>query len=152
MSLGGAIAGGIALKVLHDALSDSDADHDDVLERTFEAVERETTELTDIYVDHINDRVDADGNTREATPGSDHIPDLVVSGFADRNLVVEVETDGSLDGDAGSQLADFSTSSYTRVLVVPEGVVEDGSQFLEGIDADTENVVVSEPSSVNDLL
>jgi len=152
MSLGAYIAGGIALKALHEALSNSDADHDDVLERTFEAVERQTAETTDIYVDHINDRVDADGNTREATPGSDHIPDLVVSGFADRNLVVEVETDGSLNGDAGSQLVDFSTSSYTRVLVVPEGVVEDGAQFLDGIDADTENVVVSDSSSITNLL
>jgi len=152
MSLGAYIAGGIALKALHEALSGNDADHDDILEQTFEAVERETTERTNIYVDHINDRVDADGNTREATPGTDHVPDLVISGFVDRNLVVEVETDGSLDGDAESQLADFSTSGYTRVLVVPEGVINDGAQFLEGIDADTENVVVAEPSEVANLV
>lgn len=152
MSLGAYIAGGIAVGALHKLLSDSDADHNDVLEDTFEAVERETAETTDVYVDHIDDRVDADGNTREATPGTNHRPDLVVSGFADRNLVVEVETHDSLDGDAEDQLEDFKTQGYTRVLVVPDGVVDGGAKFLEGIDADTENVVVAEPDSVTNLL
>jgi len=152
MSLGAAIAGTLALGALHELLSDSDADHHDVLEDTYETVARETAETTSIYVDHIDDRVDADGNTRTATPGSNHRPDLVVSGFADRNLVVEVETADTLDGDAESQLEDFKTQGYTRALVVPDGTVDGGTQFLDGLDADTENVVVTEPSSVADLL
>jgi hypothetical protein len=152
MSLGGAIAGGIALKVLYDALSDSDADHNDVLENTYEAVARETTETTSIYVDHIDDRVDADGNTRQATPGTNHHPDLVVSGFADRNLVVEVETADTLDASAKSQLQDFATQGYTRVLVVPDGTVDDGAKFLEDLGANTDRVVVTEPQGVGNLV
>jgi hypothetical protein len=152
MSLGAYLAGGIALKVLHDALSDSDADHDDVLEDTYEAVARETTERTSLYVDHIGDRVDADGNTYNATPGDDHIPDLVVSGFADQNLVIEVETAETLDNDAEAQLEDFRTPSYKRVLVVPEGTTDDGMQFLDDLGTDTDPIVVAEPSEVVDLL
>lgn len=149
-----AIAGGLlALGALVKALSGTDANHDDVLEDAYDVVARETDETATIYVDHID--VEADGNTREATPGNDHVPDLVVSRFADHGpsgLVIEVETDGTLDGDALDQLKDYTTPSYRRVLVVPDDVTEDGVQFLEESEVDDGRIAVAGPSDLSELL
>jgi hypothetical protein len=151
MSTGLAIAGTIAAGYLLDRLSNSDEDHDDVLEDTYQAVSGAATSSSSIYVDHID--VDADGNPRSATPGTDHVPDLVLTGFEDNNIVVEVETGDSLDGEALNQLADFSVPGYTRALVVPDSVVNDGVQFVEEYtDSKTDNIVVCGPSDTPELL
>lgn len=151
MSLGGVIAGGVALKVLYDALSDTDADHDEVLQDVYENVESEVAPRTSVFVDHLD--VAADGNPRAAKPGNEHIPDLAVSGFADRNLVVEVETGDTLDSTAISQLEDFATPGYTRVMVVPDVAVDDGTAFLKEWSSDAAGkVVVCGPSDITDLL
>jgi hypothetical protein len=152
MSLGSAIVGGIALKMLHDALADTEADHDDVLEEAYHTVEGAAEPGTDVYVDHINDRtgVDADGTTHNEVPNTTRVPDLVAKGFLDTNLIVEVETATTLDADAVEQLDDFTTKGYTRALIVPEGAVEDGIHF---VDEELEGeVYVTEPSSLPELL
>jgi hypothetical protein len=149
-----AIAGGLlALTALAKALAGTDANHDDVLRDAYDVVDRETDETTNIYVDHID--VDADGNPREATPGTNHVPDLVVSRFADHGpagLVAEVETDGTLDGDALDQLEDYATPGYQRVLVVPDDVTDNGVQFLEESDAADSRIAVAGPSDLSNLL
>ncbi|WP_338756525.1 hypothetical protein V9T20_12940 (plasmid) [Halobacterium salinarum] len=140
------VAGGLlALKALDELLSETDADHNDVLRDAYEHVEQATTEKASIYVDHLN--VDADGNPRDATPGDDHVPDLVVSQYHGQSLVIEVETGDTLDGSAKSQLEDFKTPSYKRVLVVPDAAVSDGTAFLEEFQGD-EQVVVCGPSDL----
>jgi len=151
MGAGLAIAGTVAAVAVLDRLSSTEKDHDDVLEDTYQAVESAAASRSSIYVDHIN--VDADGNPRSALPGEDHILDLVLTGFADNNLVVEVETADTLDQTALDQLADFSTKGYRRVLVVPDGAVDDGAQLLEDTaTGDRERVVVCGPTDVADLL
>ncbi|WP_135306302.1 hypothetical protein [Haloarcula amylovorans] len=146
-----AIAGTVAAAYVLNRLSKSDRDHDDVLEETYHAVEAAVSTNASIYVDHID--VDAEGNTRSATPGNDHVPDLVVKSFADNNIVVEVETGDSLDGDALDQLEDFAKPGYTRVLVVPDSAVDDGVHLIEEFtDGSTENIVVCGPSDVAKLL
>jgi hypothetical protein len=152
MSLGTAIVSGIALKAIHDALSDTEASHNDVLEEAYESVAGEVSQSTNVFVDHINDRrgVNADGTPHSEVPNTERVPDLVVSGFSDRNLVVEVETASTIDQTAVEQLDDFSTPGYTRVLVVPEQAVDDGHQLVsDNLDGD---VYVSGADSVSNFL
>lgn len=128
------IAGGATLVGLHRLLkSREEADHDDVTEQAYHELREAADPSTKISVAHIQDRddVNADGHVRSATPGEEHEPDIVVDSFADNKLVIEVETGASLDSEALSQLRDFSTAGYTRLLVVPEGIVDDGETFLE---------------------
>jgi len=151
MSTGLAIVGTIAAGYVLDQLSQSNKDHDDVLKDTYQAVSQAAAADSSLYVDHID--VDAAGNPRSATPGTDHVPDLVLTGFADNSIVVEVETGDSLNGDALDQLEDFSKPGYTRALVVPDSVVDDGIQFIEEYtDAATANIVVCGPSDTPKLL
>lgn len=155
MSATAYIAGGLALGALHRLLRGSDDDHDDVLEATYHELREETDSSTNIAVAHIQSRsgVDANGHVRSATPGEDHEPDLVVESFVDNKLVVEVETGDTLDGEAMSQLEDFSTSGYTRVLVVPEGDVDAGETFLSGTgEAGRQPVAVCSPGGVTEFL
>jgi hypothetical protein len=71
----------------------------------------------------------------------------------EHNIVVEVEAGNSLDGGALDQLEDFSKPGYTRALVVPDSVVDDGVQFIEEYtDAATANIVVCGPSDMPELL
>lgn len=70
-----------------------------------------------------------------------------MSRYRGQNLVIEVETGDTLDGSAKSQLADFKTPSYKRVLVVPDAAVSDGAAFLEEFQGD-EQVVVCGPSDL----
>ncbi|MBO4248392.1 hypothetical protein IL252_11260 [Halomicrobium sp. IBSBa] len=151
MSTGLAIVGTIAAGYVLDRLSKTNKDHDDVVEETFQAVSGAAHPNSSIYTDHID--VDADGNPRSATPGTDHVPDLVLEGFEDNNIVVEVETGDSLDGDALEQLADFSEPGYTRTLVVPDSVVDDGVQLIdEFTESSSANIVVCGPSDTPELL
>lgn len=147
----GLIGGSIAAAYILKKLTESEQDHDDVLRETYEVLNSAARADYNLYVDHID--VDCDGNPREATPGDNHVPDLVLTSFVDNSLVVEVETNGSLDSEAFSQLEDFSKSGYTRVLVVPDDVVDDGAQFVEEYhDGDAEDIVVCGPSDITDLL
>jgi len=151
MSTGLAIVGTIAAGYVLDRLSNSNKDHDEVLRDTYQAVSSAATAESSIYVDHID--VDTAGNPRSAAPGTAHIPDLVLTGFEDNNIVVEVETGDSLNGDALDQLEDFSKPGYTRALVVPDSVVDDGIQFIEEYtDTATANIVVCGPSDTPELL
>jgi len=150
MSAGLAIGASLATAYVLKKLSSTDRDHDDVLLDAYKEVRNEAATSSSIYTDHIN--VDSDGNTRSAKPGGDHHPDLVLTGFQDRNLVVEVETGDSLNGHLEDQLTDFRTNGYTRVLVVPDGVVDDGAAVLDEFDSEHDNVVVCGPSKLPDLL
>lgn len=152
MSLGAAIAGGIGAKVLYDLLSESEADHDDVLEEAYNELDAAKASETDLYPAHIHNRsgVNGAGHPRGELPNTSHVPDLLVKGFVDNNLAIEVETGSSLDQDAIDQLEDFATSGYTRILVVPDEALDDGARFVE--ESLEETVYVARPSDLPDFL
>lgn len=153
MSLGALIAGGIGLKLLHDALSESDADHDDVLEEAYHELNDAKSPGTELYPAHIQDRsgVDGAGHPKGELPNVTGVPDLLAKGFSDNNLVIEVETGDTLNSDAVAQLEDFATPGYTRVLVVPDDVLDDGARFVEE-SLNGERVFVSGPSDLPEFL
>lgn len=147
------LAAAVGIGYLLKRLSETDADHNDVVEETYQVVDRETDESAKIYVDHIQDRsgIDAYDTTHNATPGSEHRPDLVVSRFEGHNLTIEVETGGTLDGDAREQLIDFAQGGFKRILVVPDGALDDGARFLEDF-ADGDDIAVCEPEELSQFL
>jgi hypothetical protein len=152
MSLGTAIGAGIALKVLHDALSDTEASHDDVLEDAYHHAVEHTSPRANIYVDHIRDRdeVEATQNPKGVLPNTSHVPDLVVQDFETVNLIVEVETADTLDQDAVDQLDDFTTSGHRRILVVPDAALDDGAEFID--DSFDDDVYVAGPTDLEEFL
>ena len=122
--IGGIVAVGATAAAV---LLDRSPEHNDVLANAYQTVARETDEAATVYVDHLD--VDAP-NPRDAEPGDDKVPDLVVSQFEGRQLVVEVETEDSLNEDALVQLEDFATTGYTRALVVPEETTSKAAAFI----------------------
>jgi hypothetical protein len=147
------LAAAVGIGYLLKRLAETDADHDDVVEEAYQVVDRESGESASIYVDHIQDRhgVDATDTTHNAKPRDKHRPDLVVSRFAGQSLTIEVETDGTLDDDAREQLVDFAQEGYKRVLVVPDGALDDGVSFLEDF-ADGDDIAVCEPQDLTQFL
>jgi hypothetical protein len=147
------LAAVVGIGYLLNRLANTNANHDDVVEDVYNLVERKTGESANIYAAHIQDRagVDLHDTTHNATPGTDHIPDIVVSRFAGQNLTIEVETGDSLDGEAREQLVDFAQPGYKRVLVVPDGVLDDGTAFLEDF-ADGDDIAACEPSKIGQFL
>lgn len=96
-------------------------------------------------------------NNLESAP-EEQIPDVVVTSGQKNNLIIEVKTGNSIEkngSEAKSQIDDFSTPSYRRVLVVP-GVDFDAvhvDEFEEQIDEDIDgNVHVATLSGVIRLL
>lgn len=72
------------------------------------------------------------------------------------NLIVEVETDASIDNaptEAESQLAEFGLAGYRSVLVVPSTDSDAVSDFEQRINDNLDgHVYVETPSSVTRLL
>lgn len=114
MSLQGIIAVGLAYKLL----TAGSMDHDETVQATYDALEPAVSAHASVYADHIDDGE----NPRNEIGGLSHVPDLIVKSGVDTNLIIEVETADSLKANpaaAESQLRDFSTPGYRRVLVVP---------------------------------
>lgn len=145
----GAIASYVAYKILE---STSEADHDDVVQSTYDVLDGRTDEsLTTLYADHIG----AERNTREVMPtGADHIPDVAVQSVEEGvpNLIIEVETPASLEDEgteALSQLQAFRVNWAHRVLVVPDDCADVGDEFGEEIDG---RLTVTTPSRLTEDL
>ncbi|WP_415380474.1 hypothetical protein [Halosimplex sp. TS25] len=124
--------------------------HDRVVKQTFNTVDRHTDESASIYVDHVDDEVDADGNAQGVLDTA-QVPDLIVEGFDNKNLIVEVDTAEALEDDlvdCAAQIRDFAMPGYKRVLVTDDTVV--GEKFVDeqGLDG----VAVATSSSVRQYL
>ncbi len=138
----------VGIKRTHDYLTTSN--HDWMLRKTHNKVEKSSSESATILVDHVNDNVDADGNCAGELD-ADYIPDLIVKDFHNQNLIIEVETSESLESDPGhakAQLSSFKKHGYRRVLVCDDTTV--GKQFVERNDLD--GVVVAKASNIDQLL
>lgn len=163
-AVGGALgaAGGPAGAVVGAAvggwLFGQESDHDDTLRRTFSAVKEATSDGAHLYVSHI----DPDGADSTSPQGViDDVngePDLITIDSTTSNLIVEVETMKAIaenGNHALSQLQDYRTSGFKRVLVVPDDQVgaavewvkthEDRST-LEG------SITVSSPKRIGNAL
>lgn len=147
-----AAAGLLGLALLYDILGESEADHDDVVEQTADELASATPDDATVYADHLPKRDFP--NPESSNVGNDHIPDVVVTSGVAQNLVVEVETKSSLEDEseaAESQLEDFATPSYRRLLVVPDDAVDESvvSEFEEQLNEEVSGTVhVETPSTV----
>jgi len=143
--LGGATAVGL---LLHD----SDPDHDDVVETTYEQLKGASPENAKVFADHVDDAP----NPRGEVDGLDHVPDVVVKSRVANSLLVEVETEDALENsptEAKQQLQDFSKSGYRRVLVVPQAHSESAEEFAEKVEDDLPGeYYLSTPKKVTQLL
>ena len=108
-----------------------------------------------VYTDHIDPDGSA-GNPEGEVPGVDgKVPDLVVKQQGGTQLIVEVEREEMLDGDAVEQLAEFTGArGYTTLLVVPEeSVREPANQFVVDHEAEIAGqVTVATPDEVSGYL
>lgn len=146
---------GVAALALKEMLSSTDADHDTVVENTYDALEGQLPADANIYADHLSHRSEID-NPRGEVEDLTHVPDVVVKAGSVNSLLIEVETGKSLaekGADAKEQLDDFRKSGYRCVLVVPEdaATLEGNDTHVEGFDQ-LEGVYVRTPSTVADLL
>lgn len=140
----------VGVKVVDELFSD--ADHDTVVRDTFAELEREVPANANLYVDHI---YDDKPNPRTGLQKFDleHVPDIVVRSGAANNLIIEVETEDTLDGEALDQLDEFRLQGYRRVLVVPDGNSEAVSEFEADLDDEVPGVInVATPDTVTELL
>lgn len=143
------LLGGAAVGLL---LHESDPDHDDVVETTYEQLKKASRANAKVFVDHV----DGAPNPRGEVDGLDHVPDVVVRSGAANSLLVEVETGASLKNsptEAKRQLQDFSKSGYRRVLVVPKADSDTAEEFAGKVEDDLPGrYYLSTPKQVTELL
>lgn len=150
MSLQGLVAAGVVYKLL----SSGSMDHDATVQATYDTLVDNVHSHATVYADHI----DAGPNPRGEVDGLRHIPDLVVKSGVDNSLIVEVETADSLANrkdEALSQLRDFSTAGYRRVLVIPPSEQDEESvtAFLEReFDRINGRVYLATPTGITEYL
>jgi hypothetical protein len=81
------------------------------------------------------------------------VPDVVCTSIVTSNLIVEVETEDTLDDEAISQLDEFRLRGYRRVLVAPNGDSETVSEFEQRLNDEIPGrITVATPQTVTDLL
>lgn len=140
-------AGGFAY-----ALLKSEKSHDQIVEEVYENLRYEAPSSASLYVDHVREDVP---NPRTALEDHDldHVPDVVCTSMVTSNLIVEVETEDTLDDDALSQLNEFRLQGYRRVLVVPNGDSETVSKFERRLNDEIPGkITVATPEKVPELL
>lgn len=145
--IGAAVVGAIGK---HGYEKHKATDHNWILRKACKKAKKATSDSATILVDHVDDKVDADGNCAGEL-GADYVPDLIVKDFDSQNLVVEVETSEGLENDpehAVAQLEAFATPGYRRVLICDDTDV--GEEFVSqrGLD----RVVVCKASKIGRLL
>lgn len=150
LAAGAVVVGGYSLlKYL-----ESDADHDTIVEETATNLARQLPADGKLYADHIGDYP----NPRQVANDLDlaHVPDVVVRAGSVSNLMIEVETDGSLDdggAEAKRQLEEFATCGYKNVLVVPDVDTDVVEEFEEQLNRELRGTIyVETPSTVTRLL
>jgi hypothetical protein len=145
-----AVVAGLALGAI---LSDSSPmDHHDTVEATYDELTDKTPSDASVYADHMGAAPSPHGEI----DGLSHVPDVVVKSGVAQNLFIEVETANSLADNASearSQLRDFSTRGYRRLLVVPpsEEDTEAAKKFLGGADFDGQ-VYLAVPTGASEFL
>jgi len=73
--------------------------------------------------------------------------------MATNNLIIEVETEDTLDDEAISQLDEFRLRGYRRVLVVPNGDSETVSEFEQRLNEEIPGkITVATPGTAANLL
>jgi hypothetical protein len=146
-----AVVAGAALG--YAILSDSSPmDHDETVEATYDELTDHVPADASVYADHI----DAPQSPHGEMDGLSRVPDIVVQSGDAHSLVVEVETADSLANDASearSQLRDFATRGYRRLLVVPpsEEDTDAVETFLKDADFDGE-IYLAVPSTASEFL
>lgn len=150
LAAGAAVAGTYTLLKLFE----SEADHDTIVEETASNLARQLPQDAKLYADHIDDYPNPRRVANELDLG--HVPDVVVRAGSASNLMIEVETDGALDGGAAEakrQLEAFATRGYKNVLVVPDVDTDVVSEFEEQLNQELRGkIYVETSSSVTDLL
>jgi hypothetical protein len=131
----------VASKTVQRALT---PEHNNLLKDTFSEVDWYASANRTLLVDHIN----PSGSDGRPPVVNGARPDLELRDFKNPNLIVEVETAATLDGDAKSQLEAFRKPSYTRVLVVPDGTIKDGERLVADLPGD---VIVTTPNGIAEI-
>lgn len=139
-----AVASGIGYKLYERATTSK---HDRVLKKTYKTVSKNTSSEATIYAAHI----DVDAPDPKNVLAIDGVPDLILQGFTEPNLVVEVETGKSLNGTTRAQLEGFRYQGFKTVLVVPSGDVDAAEGFLAEHDLD-EFITLATPSGIATLI
>lgn len=120
-------------------------EHDRALKKAYKVADKYTDSSATIFVDHVTDQPTPHG----AVDGLTQVPDMVIRGNPDvPNVIVEVETADSLDrayADARSQLEDFRTRGYRRLLVVPSDALEAAETLAGAVDG---TVTVTTPKGL----
>lgn len=135
-------------------LLEGDVDHDTVVQDTAANIERYLPRDATLYADHIERYPNPREVANDLSLG--HIPDVVVRAGSVSNLMVEVETDGSIDAsatEAKRQLEAFATRGYKNVLVVPDAQTQAVREFEERLNKELRGTIyVETPTSVVNLL
>lgn len=145
-----AVAGLAGVAVGLDRIS-RDA-HENTIKSTVKRLHRARDD-GDLLAAHVDDRR-LDGHTASFAQSHDldHIPDIVLRGFNDPNLVIEVEDADSLQndpGDAREQLREFRITGYKRVLLVPSDATDAAAELADEVDG---SVAVETPDSIDRLV
>ncbi|ATW87992.1 hypothetical protein halTADL_1203 [Halohasta litchfieldiae] len=146
---GGLLAGGlVGAAVVSWLTSDSEPDHDELLEEAYNAVDSATDGSVAISSDHGV----GNGEGIGSIDGIEGVPDMAVTSFGGPSLLVEVETPGALadrTADVIEQINGFQKQGYKRVLVVPSEATDAAVAVADDIGG---KVTVSTPSGVAQLL
>lgn len=131
----------------------SPMDHDETVQATYDELNAVVPADATVYADHIDGAPNPHGEVKGLT----HVPDVVVKAGSANSLIIEVETADSLENsrsEARSQLKDFSTPGYRRMLVVPpsEEDKEAVTSFLEEFDTLSGELYLAAPETAPDYL
>lgn len=138
------VVSGIGYKLYEHATTSK---HDRVLKKTYKRVSKNTSSEATIYADHI----DVDAPNPKNVLAIDGVPDLILQGFTEPNLIVEVETEKSLNGTTRAQLEGFRYQGFKTVLVIPPGDDDAAEGFLAEHDLD-EVITLATPSGIANLI
>lgn len=164
-ALGGALgfavggpAGAAAGAAVGGWLLSQEGDHDATLRAAFHAANDATGPDARLYVDHVDPDAAqplAPGALLEDVDGS---PDMVVITGDGTSLVVEVETPEQFESEPDAvlqRLADARAEGFRRVVVVPEGALDDAADWLQARTDDGDvagDLTVTSPAGIADEL
>lgn len=129
-------------------------DHDDVVADVYERLDGTAPSNAKVFADHVDHAPNPHG---EVGGVDKHVPDVVVKSGLANSLIIEVETADSLERDAAearSQLREFSTPGYRRVVVVEAATSDEDSvrEFVDSLDDLDGEVYFAKPETVSELL
>jgi hypothetical protein len=159
--VGGALAGpaGAATVGIAGAVMGShEKKHNDTLREIFYELDDVMNGDGKIYVDHIDPSGAESGGTQNRIEAVSGVPDLISIAQRYPNLIIEVETVEAIENNSShviKQLNDFQTQGFKRVLVAPEGEVDEFLEWAERYEQKgriNQEVTIATPGNIGAIL